>query len=791
MRTPLILLLLFASIQGHSQYRCQDLKATAAQTGPSINNNGKSDTLDILHYHIFLDATSVVSNDLSGATDVRFTPKINGVSRMSLDLLELQIDSITPTSVVNSYSYNDTIISVQFGTTLNIGDTLEIRVHYHGNPQGDATGWGGWHSNNPYFYNLGVGFGADPHTYGRAWFPCFDNFVEKSTYSFEIKTEGGRKAYCNGLRIQTDSLGGDTIVSHWNMTDPIPTYLASVAISNYQEMVSDHNGLPVWILARANDTNKVKGSFVHVTDILDAFVDDFGPFHWQKLGYALTVQGAMEHATSIHYPRHLVQGNLSGEDIIAHEMAHHWWGNLVTCESDAHMWINEGLAEYSSQLYEEKVYNKETYLETVQDNAALVIQYASVGDGGFWPLVNLPHNLTYGVHTYQKGAMVGHNLRGYLGDSLFFHGMTQLLNDHAFGTLNTLQFRDALALHTGYNLHSFFNDWILQPGYPQFGIDSLSVTPLATMDYKVDVRIRQGLRGTTTAFSDVPLTLTYHYSNGQSETKSFFYEDKDTLFSTQVMFDPVYVTVNEEQHILTGTTVNELDIHQPGSYDLERALIRLDVKASGDTSRIRAEHHWSGPGGKNPNHFRISTSRYWRITGRPDAGFDSEATVFYTSRTQTGSLDTDLLIHGEDSLILLYRQNGNHPWLEYPYYQKNTLGSANNGYGRMDLSKVLTGEYVFANGTSTLSEMEYAQKNLSNFILYPNPASKSITLELRSKNVQLLNYRLYNEQGQIFQQGVWKAERGDNKMELDVHDLKPAKYFINIQGHIAKFMVIR
>ncbi|MCT4622421.1 MAG: hypothetical protein N4A46_02270, partial [Schleiferiaceae bacterium] len=294
--TPLIFLFAFSL---SAQYACQDIKLASGFNKQSINNNAKSDSIDIFHYHINLDATKITSQSLIADTELKFASKIAGVSFMEIDLLKLNIDSIYCTWPISNYNYNDTLIRINFGNNLTVNDTQYMTIYYHGTPQGDATGWGGFHFASPYYYNLGVGFGADPHTYGRAWFPCFDNFVEKSTYSFAVKTEGGRKAYCNGVRTAFTHLGGDTLINYWYLTEPIPTYLASVAISDYEEINSTHNGMPVMLVARAGDTTKLKNSFTNMTQTYDAYVSHFGPYMWQKMGYALTTQGAMEHATSI------------------------------------------------------------------------------------------------------------------------------------------------------------------------------------------------------------------------------------------------------------------------------------------------------------------------------------------------------------------------------------------------------------------------------------------------------------------------------------------------------------
>ncbi len=771
-----------------SQFSCQEIKMASGNHKPSINNNAKSDTINILHYHIAMDATDVVNKNLSFATTITFTPKMAGVIFMELDLLKLQIDSITPSTLVSSYNYNDTLIGLHFTSALSVTDTQNITVYYHGKPQGDASGWGGFHFAAPYYFNLGVGFAANPHTYGRAWFPCFDNFVEKSTYSFSVKTEGGRKAYCNGLRTSITTLAGDTLISHWSLSNPIPTYLASVAISNYREINSTHNGLPYMLMARAADTTKLKNSFVNITQTQDAYEDYFGPYFWDKMGYVLTTVGAMEHATSIHFPRSLANGTLSGEDIMAHEMAHHWWGNLITCETAEDMWINEGMAEFSSHLYQEKVYNKARYLEAVRDNAAFVIQFAAVNDNGHHAIYGVPHNLTYGTHVYQKGAMVAHNMRGYLGDSLFFAGSTKLFAQNKYGNLNTYQFRDSLSAITGYSLNSFFDDWIFQPGYPEFNIDSLVVTNNTLPEKTVTVGISQRQRAATHAFSNVPVEITYFDDNGNSETKKVVYTQTDLSFITQIPFAPTYAVINYNSPILTGTTANEETISTTGNLDFKRALIKVDIKQVVNPATLRIEHHWAGPGGLNPQNFKISSSRYWRVTGVLPQGFKAEARINYSKLPSQGSLDADLLTFSEDSLILLYRADARQPWLEYAHYQKNILNNPNNGFGRMELSELLPGEYVFANGVSTLGFDENWKEN-KKVKIYPNPADSVINFKIPRKLSNQI-FVVYNTSGTIVFEGVVNAD-AQNIFTISTTDLPAGNYVLMVDNKVNSFVVAR
>ncbi len=225
--------------------------------------NLRSDTIDVLNYNISLNITDFTNKIISGKTEIKFSPKLNNINKLSLDLLKLTVDSVKFAGSNLSYSYNDTLLRVNLPASYNPTDTILIKVFYHGTPQGDITGWGGFYFQNGFAYNLGVGFGAIPHNYGRVWFPCFDNFVERSTYEFNITTNNGKIAYCNGYLAHdtTDASGNRT--RRWIMPNTIPSYLASVSVGSYTQISQTYNGLngtiPIFIAALAGDT--INGTF--------------------------------------------------------------------------------------------------------------------------------------------------------------------------------------------------------------------------------------------------------------------------------------------------------------------------------------------------------------------------------------------------------------------------------------------------------------------------------------------------------------------------------------------------
>ena len=306
----LIGFLFFSNYLFGQKIGCQSLKIGSSAVAPiySSPENLRSDTINVLKYTINLDITDFVGQKISGNTIVKFAPKINGQTKLRLDLLKMTIDSVKLGSSTLTYNYNDTLLKVNLSAVYNTVDTLSVTVYYHGIPQGDPSGWGGFSFSGNYAYNLGVGFGAKPHNYGRVWFPCFDNFVEKSKYEFNITTDTSKTSFCNGQLI-SDVKVGSKRTRNWVFNKEIPSYLASVAVADYTQVNWNIMGalgnIPVVLAARKSDTTALKNGFLHLPNAVLGFENYYGPYVWNRVGYCLVPfsSGAMEHTTNIAYPQ--------------------------------------------------------------------------------------------------------------------------------------------------------------------------------------------------------------------------------------------------------------------------------------------------------------------------------------------------------------------------------------------------------------------------------------------------------------------------------------------------------
>jgi hypothetical protein len=754
---PLLLLLLAATTNGQS---CQAARQSQAASIYYSPENLRSDTIDILKYTINLTVGNVSNQTIAGNTAVRFAPKLNNRTYIRLDLLKMTVDSVKEGLTLLTYNYNDTVLRVNFSAPKNTTDTAVIVIYYKGPPVIDNTGWGGFYFDNTqgaqYAYNLGVGFGAKPHNYGRVWFPCFDNFVERSKYEFNITTDTARRAYCNGALV-SDIVSGANRTRKWVLDKQIPTYLASVAVAKYSQVNWTINTLtgikPIVLAAHASDTTALKASFINLPTCITGFENYFGPYIWNRFGYCLVPfgSGAMEHVTNIAYPKPFI-GSLTYEaDLMAHELSHHWWGDLITCETQEDMWINEGMAVFSSYMFLEWKYGKSSYTTKVKSVHEQLVHFLHLKES-FRPISGVPHSLTYGDHVYKKGAEIAHTLRGYLGDSLFFVGLKSVLQSYALKSINSIEFRNQLQAATGQNLTDYFNDWVFAAGWSNFDIDSVRTTAAGGGSFVVTVGLRQKLYGAPQLHNNVPLEISFFRADRSRVVKKAVMSGANATFTFSLPFDPAFVSLNHDGKINDASTHDTRTLKQVGGISFTNGKAFLQMKSVGqDSSIIRVIHHYVKPDAfkYNPALHKLSDQHYWTVTGKLSDGFHSTIRFNYDgTKVSTGNyayLDTMLTAVNGDSLALFYRKDAGDDWQWVRHFNKVKY-SSRTGFIEADTLKF--GQYAFANFGDTLLVGNKTVSVPADVTVFPNPSGRE--LKIRASSVPAdSECAIYNVEGKV------------------------------------------
>jgi len=757
----------------------------AAASRATIPAKAVGDTVNVLNYCINVNLVHLSTKSLSGNTTLQITPRVNNVSPDKTGFAELNIDSIYyENSPLTTFTYNDTIIDIGLPNPLDLDDTVSLTVYYHGMPQIDASGWGGFYfsADSSFAYNLGVGFAAVPHNYGRVWFPCIDDFVDRATYDCYITVKNDKKAICGGTLLSVTDNGNNSSTFHWRMHNTIPTYLASVAVGDYVAVNDTFHGMsgpvPINIYVRPSDTNATKGSFINLKQILSIFETRFGPYRWERVGYVGVPfdGGAMEHSTNIAYPLACITGNIAYESLYAHELSHQWFGDLTTCSTAADMWINEGWASYCESVYRELLYGNEAYRLKVGENHYNVLFSAHVEDGGYRALYGIPDEYTYSTTVYDKGADVVHTLRNYLGDSVFFAAITSMLNDYQFRDISSAGLRDYLTIHTGINMDDFFQAWVFSPGFPHFAVDSFKILQTSP-EVRVKVWVRQKLNHAPAFANSNKIELTFgkndwiffsdtlHFS-GQTGSKEFV-----------LPFVPDFVMMDYHEKISDAITDMTKVIKTAGSYDLIYALCRVDVSSISDSVLLRVEHNWVAPDTlktPRPDILRLSDYHYWKVDGIFPDNFIARARFKYNRSVSAtvGNTDSGLLpvAASTDSLLLLYRPDATSDWsiARFTRYGPSSVGF-------LIVDTLRRGEYTFAVGTPYFASA--GKCNPNNYLnVFPNPSNKTFTFSFAiSEDASIMIYDASGKEVRMI-----RIEKNDKQAIWDAGNCKAGTYYAHL-----------
>lgn len=726
---------------GCQHWRTLNGSAYPTETSRSVNPSiAWSDTFDILHYDIHLDICDMQGKSIKALTEIRFKPLHSGKTGIAFDffhqspndsLPSLLVDSVGLGTALLQYSLYENRLYIQFPEALPKDTEQVLSVYYHGIPHRDSK-WGGFIQEQGYIYTLGIGITSIPPNFGKVWYPCFDSFAERATYTYHVKSAGNYRAHCQGEFLGEQIVSGDTVIRSYSFNQPIPTHISAIAASNYADLNFTHQGVygpvDVRLTAKPGDTAGMRERFVNIGKAIDACEFWYGPNPYSRVGYVTTTMGALEIPENIAYPTVMLSQPASvNEGLYAHELGHYWWGDWVAPYSHNDMWLKEGPAEYSSHLMTEFLYGRDAFIKEVKENQYYVLTEAHVKDKGFWPLSPIPDSVVYGTHTYNKGAAVMHNLRAYMGDSLFRKSLRGIQQSKALGTLSPEQFRDLLEAESGISLDYFFENQVFSPGFSVFVSDSFQVTPVAGQ-WEVTLFLRQLLRACDTYYRQVPLEVTFIGTEGQEMTQQISAGMAISIAELTLPFEPARVILNRNNRLNMARMDHELRIYPQQSIPSVVPLVdfRIFKEILTDTAQVRIEHIWAGPDTslKASGIDQISNSHYWIVSGVWKSEDRLAAQLSYVG-VKPSDLDYDLFQKDEKRTILVYRRQASEPWRVYSDFTVTT-GSLFNGAGTIRINNLIPGEYAFAKGDKSQS-IEYAEPKFCR--IFPNPANQGVYIE--------------------------------------------------------------
>jgi aminopeptidase N len=311
----------------------------------------------------------------------------------------------------------------------------------------------------------------------RYWFPCLDEPDQRQTTEVVVTVPEGFDAVSNGKLVgRRDNPGDKTVTFDWRQEIPHPSYLVTLVVGQFDVVRHEWESIPVLYYVPKGHRAEAEPTYGRTLEMLSYFSELFGVrYPWAKYAQVTCFQfgGGMENtsATTMGDRILLDQRSLldrTSESIVSHELAHQWWGDMVTCRDWSHTWLNEGFASYAEALWDEHARGRDEYAYTMDRKAGPAIR-----GGKERPVMDRRYtspDAMFDDRSYPKGAWIVHMLRNRLGDEAFWKGIKRYANDHQFHSVESHDLRRSLERATGRDLERFFYDWVERPGNPDLEV---------------------------------------------------------------------------------------------------------------------------------------------------------------------------------------------------------------------------------------------------------------------------------------------------------------------------------
>lgn len=467
----------------------------------------------------------------------------SATNNIQLDLVNNHaVDSVKQRGSILGKQHSNNTLSVDFLTTLNAGTVDSISVYYKGVPP--SVGFGSFetttHAGVPVMWSLSEPYGS------RDWWPCKNGLDDKAdSIDILITAPVQYRAASNGM-LQFEALvsGGTKKLTYWKHRYPIASYLVCFAVTNYSVFNNSVllGGITVPMQTYCYPESQVafQNGTQNTLDAMQLFHNNFGdyPFIKEKYGHVqFSWGGGMEHQTASFMVN-------VGESLVAHELAHQWFGDKITCASWEDIWLNEGFATHLAAFYMEEKYpaNKLNARRSVINNIT------SQPGGSVWVNDTTSVGRIFsGRLSYNKGSYLIYMLRWKLGDAVFFQALRNYQKDPglAYGFAGTNDLKRHLEQASGQNLTEFFNDWFKGEGYPSYNVEWTQVG-----SKYVNIKMNQTTSHSSVKFFEMPVALTFKNAT-QEKTIVVDHKTNGEMFFENIGFVADTVLVDRELWLIS------------------------------------------------------------------------------------------------------------------------------------------------------------------------------------------------------------------------------------------------
>jgi aminopeptidase N len=426
--------------------------------------------IDVQHYNFVIklsDADNVINGEAT--VKVKF---LKDVSTFQLDLVKknskgkgMLVSAITEAGKPVSFVQDSDAVSIS--TTAKNSSLHSYTITYSGIPADGLI-----ISTNEYGHR--TFFGDNWPNRAHNWLPCADLPGDKAPVDFIVTAPAHYGVVSNGLKIEEKELPGNLKLTHWKETAQLPTKVMVIGVADFAiDHPGDAGSVPVYTYVFPENKEAGFKNYAIATQILPFYIKNVGPFAYKKLAnvQSKTIFGGMENAGAIFYFEKSVTSP-GIEELMAHEIAHQWFGDAASEKNFGHVWLSEGFATYMTNLYLENKYGVDTLKKRMIDDRKTVFNFEKRRNT---PVVDSAVKSNYmqllNANSYQKGGWVLHMLRRKIGDEAFWKGIKNYYAKYSGGNAYTSGLQAIMEKASGQDLKLFFQQWIYTPGHPNVNIN--------------------------------------------------------------------------------------------------------------------------------------------------------------------------------------------------------------------------------------------------------------------------------------------------------------------------------
>jgi len=514
-------------------------------------------SIDILH--LALDVTPDWTNrTVAGTATIRFKPISKPLPELKLDGVDLRLEAASSTEKLLGFQATDQHVILTFEEAIPAEKEASVTIRYNATPKKGLyfrTPQMGYKPEDMHIWTQGEAIEA------RHWFPCYDEPNEKFTSEITCRVPEGMVVRSNGkLMSETRDAGAGLVAVRWLQDKPHVNYLVCLVAGHFKKIEDKYKDIPLAFYTPVSQFDQAMNSFKDTKDIMAFFEQEIGvPYPWAKYDQIVVddfTAGGMENTSiTVLTDRTLhttaTETLRSSQGLVAHELAHQWFGDLVTCKDWSHLWLNEGFATYYDALYEGHKHGRDALLYQMHQNARGFLNHSDQTNAIVRRDFNGPME-QFGYQAYPKGSWILHMLRHQLGEDLFRRCVKTYLERHQYDTAVTEDINAVIEELSGRSWDQFFDQYVYHASQPTLDISYSwdERTKLA----KVTVQQTQKLSDDVLLFN-VPLTIRFKGKAGAVD-RTITVKEKAEDFYISLPAAPEIVRIDPEFALLAKINFN-------------------------------------------------------------------------------------------------------------------------------------------------------------------------------------------------------------------------------------------